>query len=223
MDTNPVWSPDGSHIIFSSNRDGQFNLYQKPANGVKDEEVLLKSGENKYPASWSRDGRFLLYTVIHPKTKNDIWVLPMEGGRKPLPFLVTEFNEGNSRFSPDGHWVAYASDESGQYEVYVRSFSMNSAGTAVEAGGKWQISNGFGVNPRWRGDGRELYYRSREGRLMAVEIATNPAFRAGMPQPLGIFADAWESPDGKRFLARAAKNGPQSYTVVLNWQAGLKK
>ncbi len=105
------------------------------------------------------------------KRRTDIWVLPLEGDRKPVPFLATEFNERQARFSPDGHWVAYTSDESGQDEVYVRSFSMNSAGTAVEAGGKWPISNGFGADPHWRGDGRELYYRSRDGRLMAVEIA----------------------------------------------------
>ena len=225
IDTNPVWSPDGSRIIFSSNRDGPFNLYQKPANGVKDEEVLLKSSEDKYATSWSRDGRFLLYTVVHPKTKSDIWVLPLDSDKKPVPFLITEFNERQARFSPDGHWVAYTSDESGQDEVYVRSFSMNSAGTAVEAGGKWPISNGFGVDPHWRGDGRELYYRSRGGGLLAVEIAANPAFRAGSPQPLGVSTFAsWDSTaDGRRFLKLATTSEPHPYTVVLNWQAGLKK
>jgi Tol biopolymer transport system component len=129
--------------------------------------------------------------------------------------------------------VAYTSDESGEDEVYVRSFSMNSAGTAAEAGGKWPISNGFGVDPHWRGDGREVYFRSRSGGLMAVEIATNPAFRAGEPRPLGVLASAfvnsvgsstWDSAaDGTRFLRLATKGGPQPYTVVLNWQAGLKK
>ena len=107
VDTNPVWSPDGTRIIFSSNRDGPYNLYQKPVNGVKDEEVLLKSGEDKHATSWSRDGRFLLYTVAHPKTRDDLWVLPLEGDKKPVPFLTTEFNERQARFSPDGHWVAY--------------------------------------------------------------------------------------------------------------------
>jgi Tol biopolymer transport system component len=225
VDTSPVWSPDGSRIVFSSNRDGPYNLYQKPANGVKDEEPLLKSSEDKHATSWSRDGRFLLYTVVHPKTKSDIWVLPLEGDRKPVPYLSTEFDEREARFSPDSHWVAYTSDESGQDEVYVRSFSMNSAGTAAEAGGKWPISNGFGVDPRWRGDGRELYYQSREGRLMAVEIATNPAFRAGNPQPLGVLGSfVWDSAaDGRRFLVLATRGGPQPFTVVLNWQAGLKK
>ncbi|MEO8052631.1 MAG: protein kinase, partial [Acidobacteriota bacterium] len=225
VDTDPVWSADGSRIIFSSNRDGSYNLYQKPVNGVQDEEVLLNSSEEKHPTSWSRDGRFLLYTVIHPKTKSDIWILPMQGDRKPVPFLHTEFNERQARFSADGHWVVYTSDESGQDEVYVRSFSMNSAGTAVETGSKWPISNGLGAAPHWRADGREIYYRSRGGALMAVEIATKPTFRAGNPQPLGnLPLPAWDSAaDGKRFLGVAYVSGQQGYTVVLNWQAGLKK
>jgi hypothetical protein len=226
MDTSPVWSPDGSRVIFSSNRDGSYNLYQKPVNGVKDEEVLLKSSEDKVATSWSRDGRFLLYTAVHAKTKSDIWVLPLEGSRKPVPFLIKEFNERQARFSPDGQLVAYTSDESGQDEVYVRSFSMNSAGTAAQAGGKWPISNGLGVDPRWRGDGRELYYRFADRRVMAVEIATNPTFRAGIPKPLGpsIFAFGWDSAaDGRRFLSVATESGPLPYTVVVNWQAGLKK
>jgi Tol biopolymer transport system component/predicted Ser/Thr protein kinase len=231
-DTNPLWSPDGSRIIFSSNRDGPYNLYQKPVNSSKGEEVLFQSGENKQPTSWSHDGRFLLYTVVHPETMMDIWVLPLEGERKPVPFLATRFNEGAARFSPDSHWVAYASNESGHAEVYVRPFSMNYAGTAVEEGGKWQISNGFGRDPRWRGDGRELYYRSRDGGVMAVEIATSPAFRAGKPRPVGPSPDPqrpvplglWDSTaDGKFFLAPPVKSRPEAYTVVLNWQAGLKK
>ena len=218
-DLNPIWSPDGNRILFSSNPERPFNLYQKPADGVKDTEVLLSSGEDKLPTSWSRDGRFLLYTVIHPKTLNDIWVLPLEGDRKPAPFLVTEFNEQAARFSPDGNWVAYVSDESGQAEVYVRSFSMGS-------GGKWLISNGGGSAPRWRGDGRELYYAAPGGRLQAVDIVTSPVFRPGTPQPLGLTTvEAWDaSPDGKRFLVAAPKPGkPEPFTVVLNWQAGLKK
>jgi serine/threonine protein kinase/Tol biopolymer transport system component len=223
-DANPVWSPDASRIVFSSKRNGAFNLYQKPANSVKDEEILFESSADKYPTSWSSDGQFLLYEAVHPKTKRDIWVLPMKGDNKPLPFLITEFDERRARFSPNGHWVAYTSDESGQDEVYVRSFSTNSAG-AVEAGGKWPISNGFGVEPRWRGDGRELYYRSRGGVLMAVEIAADTAFRAGKPQSLGTFASGgWDSaPDGNRFITAVSASGPQPVTVVLNWQAGLKK
>jgi serine/threonine protein kinase/Tol biopolymer transport system component len=232
LDYDPVWSPDGRRIIFSSGSD----LYQKPASGVKDGELLLKSSGAPHAESWSRDGRFLLYDLFDPKTKYDIWVLPLEGEKKPVPFLVTQFNEGDARFSPDGHWVAYDSDESGNLEIYVRSFAMNSAETAVEAGGKWRISNGYGIEPRWRGDGRELYYRSQDGQVMAVEIATNPEFRPGKPQPLGFAVGTgvaseymWDSTaDGRRFLVAAPKtapknNRPEQFTVILNWQAALKK
>jgi hypothetical protein len=153
-------------------------------------------------------------------------VLPLVGDKKPVSFLTTEFNEHQACFSPDGHWVTYASDESGQEEVYVRSFSMNSAGTAVEAGAEWPISNGFGYYPSWRGDGRELYYGSNLGGLFAVPISTNPNFRAGKPQPIGglNFGSGWDTAaDGKRFLGLATKNGSQLFTIVLNWQADLKK
>jgi hypothetical protein len=146
IDADPVWSPDGNRIVFSSNRDGgTFTLYQKLVSGVKEEEVLLKTSVNKFPTSWSRDGRFLLYDSLDPTMKMDIWVLPLESDKHPVPFLRTEFWESDAHFSPDGHWVAYVSDESGQPEVYVRSFASNSGGTAVEVGGKWLVSNGSGV------------------------------------------------------------------------------
>ena len=225
IDSHPVWSPDGSRIIFSSVND----LYQKPTSSVKDAELLLKSSAPQ-AMDWSRDGRFLLYRLFDPKTDWDFWVLPLEGDKKPIPFLVTAFREGDARFSPDGHWVAYASDESGHFEVYVRSFAMNSAGTAIEGGGKWQVSNGYGRQPCWRGDGRELYYTGGDGQLMAVEIATNPEFRPGKPQPLGFLAGTeWDcTADGRRFLVATPKSTgkgdrPEPYTVILNWQAGLKK
>ena len=230
IDSDPVWSPDGSSIIFTSGND----LYQKPASGLKDAELLLKSSQVMHAWSWSRDGRLLLYDFFDLKTKYDIWMIPLKGDKKPVPFLVTRFNEGNSRFSPDGHWVAYISDESGQLELYVRSFAMNPNGTAVEAGGKWQISNGSGLEPCWRSDGKELYYRAVDGTVMAVEIATNPEFRPGKPQPVGFAVDTavgtpWDcTADGRRFLAAVPKTapkskGPEPYTVILNWQAGLKK
>ncbi len=222
----PVWSADGNRIVFSSSPDGAFDLYQEPANRAKDAELLLKTGDDKYASSWSPDGRFLLYTQLNAKTKRDIWVLPLDGDKKPLPFLVTQLNEGNARFSPDGRWVAYESDESGDYEIYVRSFSMNAARTAVDVGGKWQVSKGCGIDPHWRSDGRELYYLTCDGYIMAVQIAASPDFKPGTPRRLGIpqREGAWgASSDGKRFLKLAPEGKPQPYTVVLNWQAGLKR
>jgi Tol biopolymer transport system component len=238
-DIDPVWSPDGSSIIFRSNRDGHYDLYQKFVNGGKGEVVLLKSNESKIARSWSPDGRLLLYTVVRPKGKSELWVLPLWGERKPVPFLVTDFNVDQARFSPDGHWVAYVSDESGSNEIYVAGFSMNSAGTQVEVGGKWQISNGFSMEPIWRKDGRELYYlslpdNSYDAKAMAVEITTRPTFAAGKVHQLGIshlsvFLDStvqtnWDtSSDGQRFLGLETRNRHGPYTVVLNWQAALKK
>ncbi len=228
-----VWSPDGSRTVFTSNRGGIYDLYEKPASGATDEVLLLKSGEDKSPSSWSHDGRFLLYEARDPKTtKVSVWVLPLEGDKKPFPFLRSEFNQTMGRFSPDGHWVAYMSDESGRYEIYVRPFSPDSGGAAPSAGGKWLISTAGGRNPRWRGDGKELYYLAQDGKLMAVEIATSPAFQAGVPKPLfqtpvfTIDLSSWDlTPDGKRFLflTPSVQTAQAPFTVVLNWPSVLKK
>ena len=112
------------------NRDGRYDLYEKPANGARDEEVVLKSSGSKTPTSWSHDGRFLVYTEADPATKNDVYVLPLEG-RKPMPFLRSKHNEDQGQFSTDGRFVAYVSDESGRSEVYVREFSAKTGGGTV--------------------------------------------------------------------------------------------
>ena len=122
VDDFPLWSPDGSRIVFRSNRKGNFNLYEKPSNGVGNEELLVESTQGKGPNDWSADGRFLVYESVDPKTSGDQWVLPLQGNRKTRVFLQTEFDERHGQFSPDGHWVAYRSDESGRVEIYVRPF-----------------------------------------------------------------------------------------------------
>jgi eukaryotic-like serine/threonine-protein kinase len=223
----PIWSADGKRVIFPAERDGVYDLYQKPASGAEDEAVLLKSGGSKYPSSVSRDGRFLLYFANDPKTKSDLWVLPLDGSGKPFPFLETESNEIDGHFSPNGQWVAYTSDESGRYEIYVRRFS---AKTASATAGKWQLSDGGGSEPRWSADGKELYYLSPDWKLMVVEVTTGSLFQAGTPKLLfqapqqnGFTAGDY-TVDGKRFLFLApAEQGDIPFTVVLNWQAGLNK
>jgi eukaryotic-like serine/threonine-protein kinase len=231
--TYPIWSPDSSRIIFASGSAGAYDLYQKPANGATDEELLLKSSENKYPADVSRDGRFLLYVSLDPKTKDDLWMLPLGGDKKPFPFLQTEFNEADGHFSPDGHWVDYRSDESGRNEIYVRRFSPDSTAAASDTGAKWQVSYGGGTDPRWSADGKELYYMTPDWKLMAVEVTTNPVFQAGAAkllfqapqQPSVSVTEGDYTVDGKRFLflAPVGQTAQAPFTVVLNWQAGLKK
>jgi Tol biopolymer transport system component len=225
-DVRPVWSPDGSRIAFSSNRSGQFDLYQHASNGSGQDELLFKSDHLKVPTDWSRDGRYLLYEELDPKSKRDLWVLPMDAassGRKPVPFLRTDFDEWNGKFSPDSHWVAYESDESGQYEIYVRPFP------AVEGGGKWMASRGGGSQPHWRGDGKELFYIGPDNSLMEVPVSANGAvFQQGTPAALFKAPPSpdWDlTADGKRFLFPIASGGATQppFTVVQNWTSLLKR
>ncbi len=225
-DNVPVWSPDGSRIAFVSNRDGGvFNVYQKSSGGTGDDELLLKTPNNKLLNDWSADGRYLLYQESDPKTKDDLWVLPLFGDRKPMRVLGTPFNEQYASFSPDGRWIAYASDESGTSQVYVQSFPVS--------GSKWQVSTEFGTFPRWRPDGKELFY-DRSGQMMVVDLTgTVPGgqFKAGTPQELfpglnNLAPHNYDvTPGGRRFLLLAAPTlsaGGSPIVVVLNWMAGVK-
>jgi Tol biopolymer transport system component len=232
-----VWSRDGSRVIFVSSRDGAFtSLYEKPASGISDEVLLLKSSDVKHPHSWSPDGKFLFYDEFDAKTgRSSVWALPLDGDKKPRPFLQGKSNMGDAHVSPGGRFIAYASDESGISEVYVREFSPNSAGAGE--GGKWQISTGGGTEVRWRGDGKELYYLTPDGKVMAVEITANPTFQAGPPKELfqgpplrftfGVsMPSQWGvTADGKRFIfpIRTAQTAPAAVSVMLNWPFLLKK
>jgi Tol biopolymer transport system component len=224
----PVWSPDGGHIGFLSNRDGVRHPFQKATSGTGQDEILSKPvGEPPHPTrvdDWSRDGRYMILdTGGDPKTKYDVWVLPTFGDRKPFPYLQTEFAEMYARLSPDGHWLAYTSDESKRNEIYVQSFPA--------PGGKWQVSTNGGERSVWSRDGKELYFVSPDGKMMAAEVKSGSKFEAGVPKPLfdvrfpsGINPWFDVGKDG-RFLipiqAEQTANAPM--TVVVNWQAGLKK
>jgi Tol biopolymer transport system component len=226
-DTYPVWSPDGNRIAFGSGRSGSTDLYLKPSSGAGNEELLLKSSNSKAPHDWSLDGRYLLYGEIDPKTNFDLWVLPLFGDRKPIPFLQTTFNETNGRFSPDGRWIAYVSNETGPFQVYVQSFP--------QSGGKWMVSTNGGTQPRWRPDGKELFYLGADRKLMVVDVKEDAnKFEAGSPRALfemRIFVGFGSTPgyevtrDGQRFLVNTP--GEESLAapliVVLNWTAGLKR
>ena len=217
-----IWSPDGKQVVFASDRTGTMNLYRKTADGLGKEELLLESNEFKFPNSWSPDGRFILYESR--QSSGDLMVLPLYGERKPFPFLNTPFKEEMGTFSPDGKWVAYDSDESGRFEVYVRP--LPGPGVA------WQVSTDGGNSPRWRADGRELYFMAPDSTLMAAPVtAHGSAFAAGKPQALfrthSFFAPSKQQYDVSRdgrflILTRLEDTSAEPIHILLNWKAAEK-
>ncbi|MBS1813186.1 MAG: protein kinase [Acidobacteria bacterium] len=228
-DSFPVWSPDGSRIVFSSTRKGKSGLYLKDATGAGQEELLFESANRKVLLQWSPDGRFILYREVDPQTRQDLWMLPLEGERKPWPWLKTQFSESSgSGISPDGKWMAYSSDESGREEVYIQAFVPG----VPASGSRWPISIGGGAQIRWRRDGRGLYYHLN-GKMMEVDVSLGAKVEAGLPRELfdsrTIRADlnrAWNmTKDEQRFLfvTNADEASVPPFTVVLNWMAEVKK
>ena len=233
-DLNPVSSPDGNTIMFASVRNGPPNLYVKFASGSSNEELLLKTDRAKIPTDWSADGKFILYREINARAKFDLWILPLEGDKTPKPFLQDDFDKGEAKFSPDGKWIAYSSDESGQYQVYVQPFPG--------PGAKYQVSTTGGSNPRWRSDEKELFYLTPDAKLMAVEVKTSSTFEAvaakalfdahvrgwigsGVGTGLNARGNYAVSRDGQQFLLNSLTEltTSSSMIVVINWTATLKQ
>jgi Tol biopolymer transport system component len=217
----PVWSqPDGKYIFFYKNR----QLYRKAANNTGPEQMVEAAGD-KLPMDASRDGHYL-FTITNrdtPKTSNDIWVLPLSGDRKPFAYVATEFSEGSEKLSPDGRWLAYQSNASRRFEIYVESFPQK--------GGRWQVSTGGGIAPVWSRDGRELYYYGSDGKIMVVAIkagaqfefyAAKPLFPVSLTIPPNASFEV--SRDGRFLLPMLVEQGASApMTVVLNWPEMLKK
>jgi Tol biopolymer transport system component len=234
---SPNWSPKGDRIAFRSNRGGQMgDLFWKPANGPQEAELLLSTPNPKVPTQWSRDGRFIVYYEVDPKTSRDIWILPVDessaAARKPIQLVHTRFEETQGQLSPDSRWIAYTSDESGQREVYVRPFPSAEAVSKVSTAG--------GEQPRWRGDGQELFYVAADGKMNAVSVkaSAGPTPTFGTPVPLfdthltglgtSLYFNYDVTADGKRFLINSNAGDPAAsavppLTVVINWNAGQTK
>jgi Tol biopolymer transport system component len=223
-----MWTPEGKRIIYRGTRTGFRNIYWRAADGTGDEERLTTSDNVQTPGSISPDGKWLAFSenFLTAGTGNDIWFLPLDGDRKPEPFLTTPFNEGTMRLSPDGHWLAYTSNQSGRNQIYVEGFPHRKD--------RSQLSTEGGSYPVWARDGRELFYLSGD-KMMAVNVTTQPTFAAESPRLL--FESRYErsqagvagydvSADGKRFLMIQSSEPEQPTTqiqIVLNWFEELKQ
>jgi Tol biopolymer transport system component/predicted Ser/Thr protein kinase len=219
-ESDPVWSADGRHIFFSSNKAGIGDLYEKDASGAGSDKLLVKSDRWKEPLDVSPDGRWLAYRVADPAHAIDIWLLSLSGDGKTSPLIATPFTENSLRFSPDGRWFAYESNETGRREVFVQPFPVT--------GQKWQVSTNGGASPRWMKGGRELMYFEPPEMRKVVDVSTTPSFQTSVPRDLFATPRAQGSAvtrDGEKFLFNlpAASTAPNPMTLVLNWFAGLKK
>jgi Tol biopolymer transport system component/tRNA A-37 threonylcarbamoyl transferase component Bud32 len=224
-DWTPVWSPDGSQLAFASGRAGGSHMYLRPASGVGTDRLIFKSDSSEIPVSWSPDGRFVVFSRGKAGGGVDTWLMAMAGEPTAKPFIESQFDKAQARVSPDSRWITYVTNDSGMYQVIVQSFPDPN-------GGRWQITAQGGIEPKWRHDGRELYYIAPDGKLMAVPVAPGPAFQAGSPSALfqtPLVQSRGQSPrdrrydvapDGRFLIAVPTTAATQTpVNVVVNWTA----
>jgi Tol biopolymer transport system component/predicted Ser/Thr protein kinase len=228
-DTSPMWSADGRQVVFSSDRHGAPDLFLKTTDGLDNEQAILAKPGNQLANDWSRDGTFIVFEENSRDTGLDLWKLSLEGDRTVRPLVHTRFQEWGARVSPDSAWIAFAANDSGAAEVYVAPVGVS--------GDKVRVSTGGGIAPRWRRDGRELFYVvPSTNSIMSVQVATKPTFKAGSPVRLfstGLPASRRQTrevpydvtPDGQQFLINTppAQPPPSGITVVVNWTTGLSR
>ena len=213
-ETSPVWSPDGTIVFFTS---GFTSIFQKNSSGTASEQLVLKWTGTTFVGNLSPDGKFLVFSGFGGNGF-DVFVLPLTGEGKPIPVAQTRFREEQPQFSPDGKWIAYTSNESGQPQVYVQPFPTS--------GTKWQISNGGGTQPMWRHDGKELFFMGEDRKLYSTDIRASSAFEFGMPNSLFEVRGRSYVPsrDGERFLVNMSTDAaPFPINIVVNWTAALNK
>jgi len=223
-DSTPVFSPDGMRVAFVSARKGVGDLYWRDARGTGEDVFLFSSGTQMSASDWSPDGKLIVLSSLNRKTGFDLWTYSLQE-KKAEPWLEGPLDQFQARISPNGRWIAYSSTESGHQEVYVQAFPSKGEG-------RWQVSRGGG-QPTWRADGKEIYYLTTDGNMMAADVRTDGDFDVGTPRLL--FKAPFKSttgsgydvgPDGKRFVANLLKandRSGQSTTIVLNWLAALRK
>jgi Tol biopolymer transport system component len=227
LEEGPVWSHDSRRIYFTSGG-GIGSLFEQSISGEQGARLLLESPQHKVPTSVSSDGRFLLYTSENiGSTRGDVWVLPLAGNRAPYPLIRRSFDQDQAQFSPDGRWVAYVSNESGRREVLVHPFSLVSATDPESTAESVAASNAGGTAPRWRADGKELFFITPDGAIASVPVNPGPVLQVGSPTVLfrarGISTDWGVTADGNRFLVMAPDVGaaPTSFSLILDWPGTL--